>query len=222
MHPNAFFEKSYKIILTKIQFGMVFDYMKRNTNNMGNRKATVAKAQGANATKNYFVNTYNVRTHTLIDSTPYDTKEDAEKAILEKVEMYNTAIAHLATPNTMHPYKEIEKGKWLAGNLLSLVQLGGDMMLHIKSVWEMQAISTCIELGTIEHEETIPSQGLILVAYFVQGLHKGTIAEKDAVIEDIVRRYYSDAETRATFDRRASLVVKAKTPWEIFSALLAA
>lgn len=191
---------------------------------MEHTNTIVAKAQGAKATatKYYWVNRYNVRLNELSTSTPFDTKEDAIRHIENFIEFYDKAIA--SDSPTLKPFEKVGENKWQSGNFVVALEDKGDMLLHLKDIWEMQGIATALELGATEDDviNVKPSRNLLGVMYFVHELHsEKTLAEKDDIIRDICNRYYTDAEVQEVFDRRANALAKAKSAYEILSAILA-
>lgn len=203
---------------------------------MEHSNTIVAKAQGAKATttatKYYWVNHYNVRTNELTDSMPFDTKEDAIKHAEDFVETFNKSVIAFNETNKGKrflptPLEKIGENKWMGGNTLTCVAEYGDMMLHLKVLWEMEGIATAVnELGIGDDEEfnTTPSRSLVGVMYFVHELDirgNKTVRERDDIVRDICHRYYTDADTKATFDRRADLLKKAKTTCDVAMAIFA-
>ena len=192
---------------------------------MEHSKTIVAKAQGAKATatKYCWVNRYNVRLNELSTSTPFDTKEDAIRHIENFVEFFNKGVTSVNSLS-LKPFEKVGENKWQSGNFVVVLEDKGDMLLHLKDLWEMQGIATALELGATEDDDinVKPSRNLLGVLYFVHELHsEKTIAEKDDIIRDICKRYYTDAEVQEVFDRRANALAKAKSAYGILSAILA-
>ena len=168
--------------------------------------AVVKKSSNAttNGTRNnYWVNGYNSRGELSI-SSPYDSKEEA--------------LAHAERIAKVLNYTRAGEDRWECGKRVLEVAERGDIYAHIADTMMMTASAVEAENGVEVYDGT-PRRSLLILLRCIFALKK-SVAEGNAALEDIARRYYTDAGVKANFDARARRLASATTKWEMASAIL--
>lgn len=178
----------------------------------------VEKVQGTETTqtknnKYYWVNRFSPR-FGLMSSTPYDTLDDAVESVTDMVRVFGQfADKKLA-------FKQTGAYQWENGRgILMAISTKGSLCRHMEDIWITHSATVALEEGLDCDSYVVPSEELLYVLGIVHALQTGSVAEKDKVVEDIIRRYYTDDETKEIFDNRAKRLAKATTNEEVLYAV---